>query len=81
MQKEEQKYYRTIITVEILSDFPYDYGFDLSNVAYDMTYGDVSGGISQKCDEITKEEMKKALISQGSDPSFIFGESDENSNY
>lgn len=74
MQKEKQKYYRTIITVEILSDFPYDYGFDLRNVSYDMTYGAVSGQISQKCDEITRDKMKKALVSQGSDPSFIIGE-------
>jgi hypothetical protein len=70
---EKQKYYRTIITVEILSDYPYSVD-TLADVGYDMTDGDVSGRIIEKCEEITKMEMKKALIAQGSDPAFVFGE-------
>jgi hypothetical protein len=70
---EKQKYYRTIITVEILSDYPYSVD-TLADVGYDMTEGDVSGQITEKCEEITKMEMKKALIAQGSDPVFIIGE-------
>jgi hypothetical protein len=66
-----QKYYKTIITVEILSDFPYSYGFDLRNVWHDMTYGPVSGKIGEDCKEISREEMESLLIAQGSDPSFI----------
>lgn len=73
MQKRD-KYYKTIITIEILSDYPYDYGFDLSNVQYDMTYGGVSGSVSSKSKIISKKEMTKALIAQGSDPNFIFCE-------
>lgn len=73
MQKKK-KYYKTIITIEILSDHPYDYGFDLGNIQYDMTYGDVSGSVSSKSKIISKKEMTKALIAQGSDPNFIFCE-------
>lgn len=69
----KQKYYRTIITVEILSDYPYSVD-TLADVGYDMTEGDVSGQISERCEEITKDEMKKALIAQGSDPNFILCE-------
>ena len=68
---KNQKYYRTIITVEILSDYPYSVD-TLADVGYDMTEGDVSGHISERCEEFTKDEMKKALIAQGSDPDFIF---------
>ncbi len=59
MSKNNQKYYRTIITVEILSDYPYSVD-TLADVGYDMTEGDVSGQISERCEEITKDEMKKA---------------------
>lgn len=79
MQKKE-RYYRTIISIEILSDYPYSYGFDLRNVWHDMIYGDVSGTINEKTTEISKDEMEKALITHGTDPSFIFGEDYENSN-
>jgi hypothetical protein len=70
---KNQKYYRTIITVEILSDYPYSVN-TLADVEYDMTEGDVSGKISQMCEEISKDEIKKALIDQGSDPAFILCE-------
>jgi len=66
----KQKYYRTIISIEILSDYPYSVD-TLADVGYDMTEGDVSGRISEKCDEITKDEMRKSLIAQGSDPAFL----------
>jgi hypothetical protein len=69
----KQKYYRTIITVEILSDYPYSVD-TLAHVGYDVTEGDVSGSITEKCEEITRDEMKKALIAQGSDPNFILCE-------
>lgn len=72
MQKE-RKYYRTIINVEILSDFPYD-GSDLKLVAHDIVYGEVSGKVDSDCEEISGYEMEQALLAQGSDPSFIFGE-------
>ena len=72
MQKK-RKYYKTIITVEILSDYPYSVD-TLADVGYDMTDGVVSGQISEKCEEITRDEMEQALIAQGSDPNFIFWE-------
>ncbi|NCX76977.1 MAG: hypothetical protein EBX09_08105 [Actinobacteria bacterium] len=72
--QEIQKYYRTIMTIEILSDFPYGDQKDLKTVAYDMTHGDVSGKISSECEEISRYEMEQALLAQGSDPAFIFGE-------
>jgi hypothetical protein len=74
----KQKYYKTIITVEILSDFPYDYGFDLGNIQYDMTYGDVSGRVNSESKEITKNEIEALLIEHGGDPSFIFGDIENN---
>ena len=70
------KYYKTVIRVEVLSNYPYDLG-DLGGLHYDTTEGDCSGDfevISQE--ELTKEEMSKALEDQGSDPSFLIPEED-----
>ncbi|MEQ9223778.1 MAG: hypothetical protein RJQ08_11775 [Salinisphaeraceae bacterium] len=72
-------YKKTVIQVEVLSD--QDWCFeDLQSTAYDITEGDCSGCV-QVVNEatLTDAETAKALESQGSDPSFLLGEDDEDS--
>lgn len=65
---------RTLITVEVLSDGPYDPA-TLGDVHYDIVEGDLSGKWSVKSSEVlTPEAMEKALLAQGSDPAFLLGE-------
>jgi hypothetical protein len=73
MNKEEiMTYYKTIVKIEILSNFPYTGQETLQEIVHDITEGDCSGVwnfASQK--ELTEQQMKRALIRQGSDPSFL----------
>ncbi len=67
------KYCRTVITVEVLSDRLYD-PETLKQVAYDIICGDCSGEwhvTSQE--EVSEEKMAELLEAQGSDPSFLLG--------
>lgn len=69
-------YYKTIIRYEILSeDAPWS--GTLEDLAYDVTEGGCSGQFLKSIEiELTADEMCKALLKQGSDPSF-FNLSDE----
>ena len=72
------KYYRTVIQVEVLSNYPVDYS-TLQDVHYDITSGDSSGEWwvgSQE--EVSKEKMAELLEAQGSDPSFLIPDDYEN---
>lgn len=70
---EVNKYYRTIITVEVLSDFPYD-PENLEQVGNDITDGDCSGKWKiVGSQEVNKHQMEQLLIGQGSDPGFLCG--------
>lgn len=67
-------YYRTIISVEVLSEGLYDPD-TLSQVDYDTAEGDCSGSWEiLKSEQLTREEMAEALIRQGSCPSFIISD-------
>jgi hypothetical protein len=69
--------YRTVITVEVLSNYPYHFGGinGLADLTFNVTDGDCSGHaevtLSQK---VTPKKMAKLLEAQGSDPSFLLGE-------
>lgn len=72
----QKQYYRTIITVEVLSDFPYD-PESLEQISNDITDGDCSGKwqiVDSK--EVNKHQMEQLLVEQGSDPSFLCGEAE-----
>lgn len=69
-----QKFYRTVITVEVLSDRPYDPD-SLEDVSYDILDGDCSGDWSvTEAQAVDSERMAELLVAQGSDPSFMFGD-------
>ena len=71
----KKKIYRSIITVEILSDSPVDDAFltDLSSVDYETTSGGCSGQVQVKSmnEELTGHEAVKAVQNQGSSPDFF----------
>ena len=67
---------KTVIRVEVLSDTHYD-PQTLADVHMDITEGDCSGkwNIIEQV-ELSKKDMSDALIAQGSDPQFLLGEND-----
>ena len=61
-------------TIEILSNGPLA-EMDLKELAYAITDGDCSGVVDYgKPKILTKREMAKALLAQGSDPQFLLDE-------
>jgi hypothetical protein len=65
------KFYKTIVTIEILSEEPIG-NPDLEEIQYQTTEGHWSGVCDiSSVQELTAEEMSKALIAQGSDPQFF----------
>ena len=70
----EPKYYRTVVTYEVLSVGPY-YFENLEQLAYDTLFGDCSGvTLNVEYEEVSEEQMSELLVAQGSDPSFLLGE-------
>ena len=71
----KKKIYRSVITVEVLSDRPVDDAFltNLSSVNYEITSGDCSGQVQVKSmnEELTGHEAVKAVQNQGSSPDFF----------
>jgi hypothetical protein len=67
-----RKFYRTIVTVEVLSeDSPWD-GPDLQDLAGAITHGDCSGQWDvSHTRELTAQQAAQALIEQGSEPGFF----------
>lgn len=71
------KYYRTVITVEVLSDEPYNPA-SLAQVAHDTISGGCSGNWKiTSSEEVTVKRMAELLEAQGSDPSFLIMEEDD----
>lgn len=71
--------YRTVFVVEVLSNEPRD-DWSLKEIAHDIVSGD-SSGIYEVLDsrEISKKDMAEALQRQGSDPEFLLGEEEDDS--
>lgn len=70
-------YYRTVVQIEILSKDPYEYT-NLRNLEYDVTQGDCSGVTKViSSEEVDRESMANLLLSQGSDPSFLIDDLEE----
>jgi len=66
--------YRTKITIEVLSEGPFTTE-DLAEINYAITEGDCSGVVNvETSEELSREEMSKALEKQGSDPEFLTSE-------
>lgn len=68
----KNSYFRTLVTVEILSNDPYTGDESLSEIANAITYGSDSGLVTiHKSVSLSKQKMQKALEKQGSDPTFL----------
>lgn len=76
VNKPSTNLFRTIIVVEVLSEGRFN-NINLSEIGYAIMEGDCSGQVNiSKFEELTRDEMAKALEAQGSDPSFLLGEDD-----
>jgi hypothetical protein len=71
---DETKYYRTIVTIEVLSEEPVD--FDSLQAVHDaIVFGGCSGKWSVTfTEEVSPMRMEKLLLDQGSDPMFLLGD-------
>lgn len=65
------KFYKTIVTIEVLSDHPID-NYSLGEIIEESISGEFSmGNEKREVMKLTKAEMKKECLNQGSDPSFF----------
>lgn len=70
--KNKNKYYRTTVTVTVLSEEPFTTTPELNELHYAITDGDCSGDISiTKQETLNGKQIAKALQDQGSDPGFF----------
>ena len=70
--QSSRKFYRTLVTVEVLSESPIEGFGELSELAYAITEGDCSGEVTvAPAKKLTGKQAAKALLKQGSDPSFF----------
>lgn len=67
----EKKFYKVVVTIELLMDEEPPENIELGSILYEMTEGRWSGVLSHEVDEMTPELMAKALVDQGSDPEFL----------
>lgn len=66
-----RKFYKTIITIEVLSEKPYDQT-NLSEISYDVAEGACSGMVRVTSkEELTGKQVAEALKEQGSDTEFF----------
>lgn len=70
--KPKRKYFKTTLTLEILtSDCPPKWG-NLAELHHLITDGDASGDVKNTVTkEVAEKTMWKLLIAQGSDPEFL----------
>ena len=75
-----RKFFKTVITVTVLSeDGPVSPECKLDDIAYGVMQGDWSGQVEHDGGtELTPKQAAKALIAQGSDPSFFMLDKDGN---
>lgn len=65
-------FYRSVLTVEVLSEDPLPEGINLGTVAVEIVSGDCSGKVTEDLNqEVDGPTMAKLLKAQGSDPAFF----------
>jgi len=75
----KRKFYKTIITVEVLSEDPRSFGGDLEFLNHAITEGDCSGHVTESpSEEVDGPTMAKLLEAQGSDSGFFMLDADGN---
>lgn len=74
----KRKFYRTVFTVEVLSEEPLP-DMSLDEIAYEITEGGSSGDLTRsKSETVDAKKMAKLLMKQGSDPEFFQIDEDGN---
>ena len=72
MSESKRKFYRTVFTVEVLSEEPIRPDIDLVDLAYEITDGHASGRMDiTEGKVLTGPQAAVALKAQGSDPEFF----------
>lgn len=72
---DDAKYFRTVLTVEILTRTE-AFNSDLNGLSAEIDEGDASGAVLVRVvEEVSADEMAALLIEQGSDPGFLIPES------
>ena len=75
--REPQKFYRTTITFEVLSNEPIE-DMEMQDIVRECIEGRFSGDTkSFATEEVSKERMAKLLEDQRSDPSFLIDDDEE----
>lgn len=74
-----EKYYRNVFVVEVLSNDEWPGITDLGEINYQIIEGHSSGLTTHVVvnEEVDKEEMARLLTAQGSEPSFLIDEEDD----
>jgi hypothetical protein len=68
----KRKFFKTIITIEILSEAPFPESMDTSDVIREANVGSYSmRQMPRQQKEINGVQAAQALLTQGSDPSFF----------
>lgn len=68
----KRKFYRSVFTVEVLSEEPLESDLTLDSVAYMITEGDCSGFVNEELNQpIDGAKCAELLQQQGSDPEFF----------
>lgn len=67
------KVYRTVYTVEVLSDSPIEGDLSLTDIKYKITDGGCSGVVKElhKSHRLTGKDAVKVIQDQGTDPEFF----------
>lgn len=74
-----RKFYKTVVTVTILSEEPLGRGIELDDIAHQITRGDWSGEVNTGSSrEVTARQTAALLAEQGSDPGFFRLDSEGN---
>jgi hypothetical protein len=74
----KEKYYRTIVEIEVLSQYEITEQIELEGLVYEITYGDCSGAVKIKSSrEVGRKKMAKLLELQGSADFFFFDEDED----
>ena len=68
---EPRKFYRTVVSVEVLTAGAPPAFDDLGALHWLITDGPASGSWEESSFEVTEAEMRQLLENQGSDPDFL----------
>ena len=69
-------FYKTVVTVEVLTDVPFEWN-GLANLAYETMEGGASAWVDYSSEKITKETLVVECAKHATDPGFFLYFEDE----